>query len=409
MVIILDLFTEFMEFLNIDVSTQEFFIVLKLSLYIILVTLVSYFSIRYLFMKLFIKFTKKTKTKWDDYLIERGFFQNFSFLLPLGILHVTLSSHSFYLGFVEKSLKLLIILVIVRTIQSMLHTFEDIYNTYEISKEKPIKSYLQIINIFVVLSAIIIFIALLFGKSPLALLSGIGALTAVILLVFRDALLGFVASIQLAANNLVSIGDWIEMPPQGADGQVVEINLTNVKVQNWDKTIVTIPSYSLVSQSFKNWKGMEKSGGRRIKKTISIDIGTIRFLSVEELDRFIDSTYLSEYLEYKKESMGNYNRNIKSVLDIRQINNLSLFRIYLENYLKASKYIDSTKPVVVRELQSTQFGLPLEIYCFANVISWAEYEKIQADIINYAISIVSNFDLAVFQVTSGFDSRRNNK
>ena len=156
MVIILDLFTEFMEFLNIDVSTQEFFIVLKLSLNIILVTLVSYFSIRYLFMKLFIKFTKKTKTKWDDYLIERGFFQNFSFLLPLGILHVTLSSHSFYLGFVEKSLKLLIILVIVRTIQSMLHTFEDIYNTYEISKEKPIKSYLQIINIFVVFSAIII-------------------------------------------------------------------------------------------------------------------------------------------------------------------------------------------------------------------------------------------------------------
>lgn len=409
MVIILDLFTEFMEFLNIDVSTQEIFLMFKLSLYIILVTVVSYLFIRYLFMKLFIKFTKKTKTKWDDYLIERGFFQNFSFLLPLGILHVTLSSHSFYLGFVEKSLKLLIILVIVRTIQSMLHTFEDIYNTYEISKEKPIKSYLQIINIFVVLSAIIIFIALLFGKSPLALLSGIGALTAVILLVFRDALLGFVASIQLAANNLVSIGDWIEMPAQGADGQVVEINLTNVKVQNWDKTIVTIPSYSLVSQSFKNWKGMEKSGGRRIKKTISIDIGTIRFLSVEELDRFIDSTYLSEYLEYKKESMGNYNRDIKNVLDIRQINNLSLFRIYLENYLKASKYIDSTKPVVVRELQSTQFGLPLEIYCFANVISWAEYEKIQADIINYAISIVSNFDLAVFQVTSGFDSRRNNK
>lgn len=409
MVIILNSFTEFMKFLNIDISSKEIFIVFKLSLYIILVTVVSYLFIRYLFMKLFIKFTKKTKTKWDDYLIERGFFQNFSFLLPLGILHVTLSSHSFYLGFVEKSLKLLFILVIVRTVQSMLHAFEDIYNTYEISKEKPIKSYLQIINIFIVLSAIIIFIALLFGKSPLALLSGIGALTAVILLVFKDALLGFVASIQLAANNLVSIGDWIEMPAQGADGQVVEINLTNVKVQNWDKTIVTIPSYSLVSQSFKNWKGMEKSGGRRIKKTISIDIGTIRFLTVEELDKFIESTYLSEYLEYKKESMGNYNRDLKSILDLRQINNLSLFRIYLENYLKASKYIDSTKPVVVRELQSTQFGLPLEIYCFANVISWAEYEKIQADIINYAISIVSNFDLAIFQVTSGFDSRRNNK
>lgn len=400
---------DLLKFFNISMPSDKILDILKITLFIILVALISYVIIKLLFMKLFIKFAKKTKTKWDDYLIERGFFQNFSFMIPLGILHVTLSSYNFYPGFVEKLLRFLIIIVIVRTIESLLHAFEDIYNTYEISKEKPIKSYIQIINIFVVLSALIIFIALLFGKSPLALLSGIGALTAVILLVFKDALLGFVASIQLAANNLVSIGDWIEMPPQGADGQVIEINLTNVKVQNWDKTIVTIPSYSLVSQSFKNWKGMEKSGGRRIKKTISIDIGTIRFLKAEELDNFIDSTYLCEYLEYKKESMGNYNKDIKSVLDMRQVNNLSLFRIYMENYLKASRYIDSTKPVVVRELQSTQFGLPLEIYCFANVISWAEYEKIQADIINYAISIISNFDLAVFQVTSGFDSRRNNK
>lgn len=399
-------FNSIINILNINADYALVLSFLKILLIALVTSIVSYLITKKILMKIIIDFVRKTKTKWDDYFINRGLFSNISLLVPIAVMEMTLRYHSFYNETIDKVIKFLFIISIIRIIQSVLHGFEDIYNTYEIAKEKPIKSYIQIINIFVILTGLIIFIALLINKSPLALLSGIGALTAVILLVFKDALLGFVASIQLAANNLVSLGDWIEMPSQGADGQVIEINLTNVKVQNWDKTIVTIPSYSLVSQSFKNWKGMEKSGGRRIKKTINIDIGTIRFLSSAELEKFSESKYLKEYLEYKKEAMGNYNKNELSTLDMRRINNVALFRIYFENYLRMHKYIDEEKPVVVRQLQSNQFGLPLEIYCFARVISWAEYEKIQSDIIDYAISIIPSFELAVFQSTSGYDLRR---
>ena len=398
--------TDLLGYLDISIDYIKFANISKVILVTIAVSILAYLITKNILMKIIVKLVRKTKTQWDDYFINRGLFSNISLLIPVAILELSLSNHSFYEGIVEKVIKLYLIIVIIRIIQSILHGLEDIYDTYEIAKEKPIKSYIQIINIFIVLTGLIIYIALLFNKSPLALLSGIGALTAVILLVFKDALLGFVASIQLAANNLVSIGDWIEMPSQGADGQVVEINLTNVKVQNWDKTIVTIPSYSLVSQSFKNWKGMEKSGGRRIKRTINIDIGTIRFFTEEELKKYADSKYLKEYLEYKFESLNNYNSNEESELDKRRVNNVALFRIFLENHLRMHKYIDEEKPVVVRQLQANQFGLPLEIYCFARVISWAEYEKIQSDIIDYAISMIPTFELAVFQSPSGFDSRR---
>lgn len=399
-----NLFTRLYEYLNVDYNKiREFGEILLIAF---ILAILSYIITKKIIMRVVVKVIRKTKTKWDDYFINRGLFSNIALLIPFVILQIILEKQEFFPGFTEKTIKLGFIITIIRIIQSILHGLEDIYDTYEIAKEKPIKSYIQIINIFIILSGLIIFVALIFNKSPLALLSGIGAMTAIILLVFKDALLGFVASIQLAANNLIGLGDWIEMPSQGADGQVVEINLTNVKVQNWDKTIVTIPSYSLVSQSFKNWKGMEKSGGRRIKRTINIDIGTIRFLTEDELIKYSNSRYLKEYLEYKRESMKNYNNHEASDLDKRRVNNVALFRIFLENHLRMHKYIDDEKPVVVRQLQANQFGLPLEIYCFANVISWAEYEKIQSDIIDYSISIINEFDLAIFQSPSGNDSRK---
>lgn len=402
-----EFFLEIIEYFNGRMDFNKMGEFGKATLFALILAILTYLIIKKIIMRIIVKVIRKTKTKWDDYFIDRGLFSNISMIVPVMILQLVLEKEEFFIGFPEKIIKLGFIITIIRIIQSVLYGLEDIYNTYEIAKEKPIKSYIQIVNILIVLSGFIIFIALLFNKSPLTLISGIGAMTAIILLVFKDTLLGFVASIQLAANNLVSIGDWIEMPSQGADGQVVEINLTNVKVQNWDKTIITIPSYSLVSQSFKNWKGMEKSGGRRIKRTINIDIGTIKFFNKEEILKFTESKYLKEYLDYKIEAITNFNENLISDLDKRKINNLTLFRIYLENYLKSNKYIDENKPVVVRELQSTQFGLPLEIYCFANVISWAEYEKIQSDVIDYSISIAPYFELAVFQVTSGNDVRKN--
>ena len=401
-----ELLIRFLRFLNIDNYYTRFSEMWKIVIIVLFISVVVYLISKKIIAKLVEKLIRKTKTQWDDYFINRGLFNNISLLIPVLISESILSNYDFFEGKVGRIIEFCMIIIVIKIIQSILHGLEDIYDTYEIAKERPIKSYIQIINIFIILVGLITSIALLTNKSPLALLSGIGALTAIILLVFKDALLGFVASIQLAANNLLSLGDWIEMPSQGADGQVIEINLTNVKIQNWDKTIVTIPSYSLVSQSFKNWKGMEKSGGRRIKRTINIDIGTIRFLSENELDRFSQSKYLKEYLDYKKETMVNYNNHEFSDLDMRKINNLALFRIYLENYLRMHKYIDEEKSVVVRQLQANQFGLPLEIYCFAKVTSWAEYEKIQSDIMDFAISIISSFELAVFQSPSGFDARR---
>ena len=389
------------EYLEITGTQERLIESGKVLLITLILSLTSYLVTQKIIMKFVIKIVRKTKTKWDDYFINRGLFSNFSILIPLMIFQILLKKETFFSGALEKIIKVGFIIAIIRIIQSIIYGLEDIYETYNIAKEKPIKSYIQVINIFIIFSGLIIFIALLFDKSPLTLLSGIGAMTAIILLVFKDALLGFVASIQLAANNLVSLGDWIEMPSQGADGKVVEINLTNVKIQNWDKTIVTIPSYSLVSQSFKNWKGMENSGGRRIKRTINIDINSIKFLDIESIENLKKSKFLKEYLELKEKEMNEINSNELFEINTKKITNIGTFRIYLENFLKGYPYIDTTKPILVRQGQSNQFGLPLEIYCFSNVVSWTEYEKIQSDIFDHLIAIIGNFELNIFQSPNG--------
>lgn len=389
------------EYLQISTSHEKLIESGKILFFSLVLSLLSYMITKKIIMRFVIKIVRRTKTKWDDYFINRGLFSNFSILIPLMIFQILLKKETFFGGTLEKIIKVGFIIAIIRIIQSIIYGLEDIYKTYNISKEKPIKSYIQVVNIFIIFSGLIIFIALLFDKSPLALLSGIGAMTAIILLVFKDALLGFVASIQLAANNLVSLGDWIEMPSQGADGKVVEINLTNVKIQNWDKTIVIIPSYSLVSQSFKNWKGMENSGGRRIKRTINIDINTIKFLDSNSIEKLKKSKFLKEYLELKEKEMSESNSYELFEINTKKITNIGTFRIYLENFLKAYPHIDTTKPVLVRQGQSNQFGLPLEIYCFANVVSWAEYEKIQSDIFDHLVAVISNFELNIFQSPSG--------
>ena len=389
------------EYLEITGTQERLIESGKVLLITLILSLTSYLVTQKIIMKFVIKIVRKTKTKWDDYFINRGLFSNFSILIPLMIFQILLKKETFFSGALEKIIKVGFIIAIIRIIQSIIYGLEDIYETYNIAKEKPIKSYIQVINIFIIFSGLIIFIALLFDKSPLTLLSGIGAMTAIILLVFKDALLGFVASIQLAANNLVSLGDWIEMPSQGADGKVVEINLTNVKIQNWDKTIVTIPSYSLVSQSFKNWKGMENSGGRRIKRTINIDINSIKFLDIESIENLKKSKFLKEYLELKEKEMNEINSNELFEINTKKITNIGTFRIYLENFLKVYPYIDTTKPILVRQGQSNQFGLPLEIYCFSNVVSWTEYEKIQSDIFDHLVAIIGNFELNIFQSPNG--------
>ena len=354
---------------------------------------------------------KRTKTTRDDILIKRKVFNRLAHLAPaLIILYTADFIFSHYEGFAEiikSGCDIYIIIVILLVIDSLINALHEIYHTLPVSENRPIKGYVQVVKIFVYFIAIILILSILFNQSPKGLLTGLSALAAVLLLVFRDTILGFVASIQLSANNMVKPGDWIEMPKFGADGTVTEISLNTVKVQNWDKTISTIPTYSLVSDAFTNWKGMEESGGRRIKRSINIDMESVKFCTPEMLDRFNKIQRLKNYIQTKSVEIEEYNKehNIDDsvLVNGRRMTNLGVFRAYIEQYLRNHPKICQDMTFLVRHLQPTEKGLPIEIYVFSNDQAWANYEAIQADIFDHILAVVPEFDLRVFQNPSGAD------
>jgi miniconductance mechanosensitive channel len=267
-----------------------------------------------------------------------------------------------------------------------------------------------LIKIVVGFTAAIIVLSILIGESPTVLLGGLGAMTAVLLLIFKDSILGFVAGIQLSTNNMVVIGDWIDMPKYGADGDVIDITLTTVKVQNWDKTITTIPTYALISDSFKNWRGMSESGGRRIKRSVYIDMTSVKFCTAETIERFRKIQYLSEYIENKTRELDEYNtaRGVDNAVLVngRRMTNLGTFRAYISAYLRNHPKIHQNMTFLVRHLEPTPQGLPIQIYVFSNDQVWANYEAIQADIFDHILAVIPEFDLRVFQYPAGADLRR---
>ena len=270
---------------------------------------------------------------------------------------------------------------------------------------KPISSYIQVILIVVYIAGGVFIISTILDKSAVAILTTFGAATAVILLIFRDTLLGLVASIQIAGNDMVRIGDWVSMPKYGADGDVLEINLTTVKVRNWDKTISTVPTYAFISDSFVNWRGMTNLGVRRIKRSINIDLQTVKFISPEMREHFLKFERVSGFIKERQKEIDQYNADTNSdksiYLNGRQMTNLGLFRRYAEAYLNEHPKIAKGETLMVRQLQPTEMGVPLEIYCFSADIEWLKYEGIQSDIMDHLLSAVSYFDLAVFQRPSG--------
>jgi len=251
------------------------------------------------------------------------------------------------------------------------------------------------------------------NKTPIFLLSGVGALAAVMMLIFRDSILGFVAGIQLAANKMVAVGDWIEMPKYGADGDVLEVALTTVKVQNWDKTITTIPTYALISESFKNWRGMAESGGRRIKRSVSLDMSSIKFCDEEMLDRYRKIQYISEYIETKKIELEKFNQATEvdhaSLANGRRMTNIGTFRAYVQAYLRNHPEINKDMTFLIRQLPPSENGLPIEIYVFSKDKVWANYEAIQADIFDHILAVVPEFDLRVYQNPTGADFQALNR
>ncbi len=357
------------------------------------------------------RFVRKTKTQLDDILIERRVFRKVAHTVPGLIIYFSagfiFSSYPVLGDVVTRLALIYIIIVLLLSIDSFINALHQIYLNMPVSEGRPIKGYIQVVKIIIYFIAVIMIISVLAKESPNKLLTGLGAMAAVLILVFRDTILGFVASIQLSANNMVKPGDWITMPSHNADGTVLDISLNTVKVQNWDKTIATVPTYALVSDSFRNWKGMEESGGRRIKRSINIDMNSVRFVDDEMAKKFKKIQVLSDYVVNKEEELQKYNEKHKIdgtiVVNGRRMTNLGTFRKYVEEYLHNHPKIHNDMTFLVRQLQPDERGLPIEIYVFSNDQEWANYETIQSDIFDHILAVIPEFDLRVFQSPSGRD------
>mgnify|MGYP002759786602 FL=1 len=301
------------------------------------------------------------------------------------------------------------ILFLLLALAALLDALLDIYARTEHARTRSIKGYVQLAKMVLYVFGAIIIVATLIDRSPLLLLSGLGAMSAVILLVYKDTLLSFVASVQLTSNDMLRVGDWIEMPQVGADGDVVDITLHTVKVQNFDKTIVSIPTWRLMSESFKNWRGMQQSGGRRIKRSLFIDAGGVRFVTPDEERRMGDVRLLGDYMARKRSELHNWNEAQGQVAELsanrRRLTNIGTFRAFALAYLKNHPDVQQGMTCMVRQMQTTAEGVPLEIYCFTRTTVWAEYERIQGDIFDYLLAVLPEFGLALYQQPSGSDLR----
>jgi miniconductance mechanosensitive channel len=356
----------------------------------------------------------KTKTKWDDILVERGLFNRLARIAPVLVLYyavpIVFPGTDTAIALVQRIILSYMIAVVLMMLSSLLSAVNEIYSTYSISKNRPIKGYLQIVRVFISIFGIILIVTTILDKSALGLLSGIGALSAVIMLVFKDSILGLVAAIQLSGNDMIRIGDWITVPAYGADGDVIDIKLQTVTIQNFDKTIVSVPIYSLISSSFKNWRGMSDSDGRRIKRSLSIDMNSIKFCSPEMIERFMKIDILGVYINRKQQEIDEDNINIRAntseLINGRRMTNLGVFRAYIEAYLHRHPKINDNMTFLVRQLQPTDKGISLELYVFSSDQNWAGYESIQADIFDHLLASISFFDLAVYQALSGLDLRQ---
>lgn len=381
-------------------------------LIIVFVSTISYYLAKNPMLKVAHKLIIKTKNTWDDALIEHKVLTRLTLLLPfiliLFLTPLVFPNELLFANLLVLLSKIFLTFQIARSISAMLNVSKSLYSETAKQKYLPLNAIIQVVKLAVYLVAVIIIISLILNRSPVYLLSGLGALTAVLILVFQDTIKGLVASIQISANKMVVAGDWVELPKYGADGDVIEIGLNTVKVQNFDKTITTVPTYALISDSFKNWRNMYHTGARRIKRTLIIDISSIDFYSLEKIDFLASTNLLKTYLTDKKQKLEVDNDALNqggylNEIDTRQLTNIGTFRAYIEMYLNQNTNIRHDLICMVRQLPATSSGLPLELYCFANTTDWVEYEAIQADVFDHLFAIAPHFDLRVFQYPTGFD------
>lgn len=381
-------------------SVETVFELFILALATLFISILLYYVSKKYLLKVIHKFIYKTKNSWDDIFLKIGFFEQLIYIIPPLIILFSLKFYPQNISSVVSNLiEFWIAIVVIKTVDKFLSGILEIYSAYDISKEKPIKGYIQLIKMAVYIIGTIIAICVLFGIPLVGVLSGLGAFAAVLMIIFRDTILSFVASVQITANDLFKVGDWIEAPNFGADGEVIDIALHSVKVQNWDKTIVTIPTYKFMDNSFKNWRGMSQSGGRRIKRAIFIDSNSIKFCSPELLEKLANIEILNDYIEEKSKVVDTSD---KITLNARKLTNIGTFREYVKRYLLKNPNIDNKNfTFLVRQLQPTSKGIPLEIYAFSNKNKWAEYEDIQSDIFDHLLVALREFDLKLYQEPSG--------
>ena len=348
------------------------------------------------------RIVRRTRFRWDELMFDRTFFVRLGLLVAPIVIRVGLAWIEWEkMYIVERLVGVWIIFAAVMLVSAVLDGLNRIYESYSVSKDRPIKVFIQLAMTFFWCAAVIVVIGIFTRESVATLLAGLTAFAAVLMLIFKDSILGFVAGIQLSANNMIRLGDWIVMPGAGADGSVLEINLTTVKVQNWDMTITTIPTYKLVSESFTNWRGMEESQGRRIKRSVNIDVNSIHYLTDPELETLKQSVLLKDYIEEKVADLRQFNAQRGNLLDERRLTNIGTFREYLEAWLSRNPDINLEMTHMVRQLQPTPTGLPLEIYCFSARQQWVRYEQVQSDIFDHVFSVMDLFNLRAFQYSAG--------
>ncbi len=388
---------------------------LIILLLIVAVAVAIDYLCRYIVLDMFKRLARRTRNQWDDLIVDRKIINKLMHIIPAVLIYILLplafpheEGPKIFIA-LQRFCLVYIIAVSLRFINASLNLLHEVYNRKERFRNKPLKGFVQIIQVTVFFIGIILIVSILINKSPVSLLAGLGASAAILMLVFKDTILGFVAGIQLSANDMLRPGDWITMEKYGANGTVIEVTLNAVKVKNFDNTITTIPPYALVTDAFQNWRGMSESAGRRIKRSIEIDMNSVRFCTPQMLEKFRHISLIREYIDEKEEELRRYNEahHIDESVWVngRRQTNLGVFRAYLQRYLLSLPEVNKDLTCMVRHLQPTPTGIPIELYFFSSVKDWVPYEGIQADVFDHLLAVVPEFGLNVFQNVSGSDLR----
>jgi len=388
-----------------SINSVLLLIVLGVLLYVVDILL------RKIFLLFILKAVRRSKTRFDDYIVRNKVVKYFMHIITIVIAKQFLPL--IFIGFpkwIDATMKLTDVILIITfalLTNGLIKSIRDWFKTKKSFEDKPVDSYAQVVSIFVFFVSGIIIFSTLTGTSPVTFLVSLGAASAILMLIFKDTILGFVASIQVSVNDMVRVGDWVEMPKYNADGFVLSINLNTVKVQNWDKTITTVPTYAFITDSFINWRGMTNSGGRRIKRTINLKISSFKFCDEQMLEKFKKYRLIRDYIIEKEEEIAKHNANLgdENMISVntRRLTNIGVFRVYADNYISEKPGVNHKMIAMVRQLQPTSKGLPLEIYCFTSDVRWVYHEKVAADIFDHLLTVASEFGLEVFEEPSGSD------